>query len=537
MIPKIIHYCWFGKGLMPKSQKDCIKGWKKLMPDYQFMRWDESTFDYRKYKASKYAYEVKKYALVSDVCRYNVLAEYGGIYLDTDVEVFQRFDRFLDCNFFSGIERYYEFEAEHIAERYLNPDGTALRPDEDVPRLEILTSTMACCKDNDMICRIRDYYNAIESDADWALHYRDHVNNDRLVARYLVQYGFRYRDETQRLEGDKVVYGTGTFGYAFSPNHDYTVSFHHNASTWEREKWSKTQRISYLFDTVGLLPVYKRYKNLKKRVKKRLLHPVVGEVWCLHRVVETRSPYPSNRSLEITPDYLEQLIQAKKDEGYKFVSLDELLASHGRMGARKRINISFDDGFKDVYTTAFPILKKHKVPFTLYLTTGFLDGTADVWWLGMEQLGYDVATFEKITGDVFAAPGKLSETMHSMTGFNGAYADVDRALLSWKQVEEMLSSGLCTMGSHGVTHNAFSRMTAEERIQELRDSKSMLEQRLGVTVSHFSYPHSMTDAKMPSALRDAGYSTAALGYGGRLRKGYDPFLLPRVTIVQPGIEH
>lgn len=271
MIPKIIHYCWFGKGLMPKSQKDCIKGWKKLMPDYEIKRWDESNFDYGRYNASKYAYEVKKYALVSDVCRYNVLAAYGGIYLDTDVELFLRLDRFLDCDFFSGIELYHEFRTEHVAERYLNPDGTPLRPGEDVPRLEILTSTMACNKGNEMICKIRDYYNNIDADADWALHYRDHVNNDRLVARHLTQYGFRYVDEMQHLKNNMVVYGTGTFGYAFSPNPKYSVSFHHNAATWEREKWNRTQRMSYLFDTIGLLPVYKRYKALKKRIKKCLI--------------------------------------------------------------------------------------------------------------------------------------------------------------------------------------------------------------------------------------------------------------------------
>ena len=56
MIPKIIHYCWFGKGLMPKSQRDCIKNWKKLMPDYQIMRWDESNFDYNQYKLQSMPY-------------------------------------------------------------------------------------------------------------------------------------------------------------------------------------------------------------------------------------------------------------------------------------------------------------------------------------------------------------------------------------------------------------------------------------------------------------------------------------------------
>ena len=141
---------------MPHSQKKCIEGWKRLMPDYTFMCWDESTFDYTQYPASRYGYEAKKYALVSDVCRYNVLAQYGGIYLDTDVELFERLDRFLDCNFFSGIELYQEFETEHIAEHYLNPDGTPKAQDNDIPHMEILTSSMACNPGNEMICSIRE---------------------------------------------------------------------------------------------------------------------------------------------------------------------------------------------------------------------------------------------------------------------------------------------------------------------------------------------------------------------------------------------
>lgn len=268
MIPKIIHYCWFGKGMMPKSQKDCIKGWKKLMPDYQIMRWDESNFDCDKYQASKYAYEVKKYALVSDVCRYNVLAEYGGIYLDTDVEVFQRFDRFLDCNFFSGIELYREFEMDHVAENYLNADRTPKTPGVDVPHLEILTSSMACNPNNEMICKIRDYYNTVEVDADKALHYRDWVNNDRLVARHLTEYGFKYKNETQHLNNDMVVYGTGLFGHAFCPDEHYEVSYHHNAATWDTDRWSRSQKTRYFFDKLGLLPHYNKLKSALKSKKK-----------------------------------------------------------------------------------------------------------------------------------------------------------------------------------------------------------------------------------------------------------------------------
>ena len=268
MIPRIIHYCWFGKGLMPQSQKKCIEGWKKLMPDYQIMRWDESTFDLERYPLAKYACEVKKYALASDVCRYNVLSQYGGIYLDTDVEVFKRFDDYLSCNFFTAIELYNEFTQERIAERFLHEDGSPIDPSKDVPRLEVLTSTMGCCPGFEMIVKIRDYYNSVEATPERALHYREWVNNDRLVARYCAERGFRYKDETQHFGDGMIVYGTGLFGHAFCVNPDFSVSYHHNAATWESERWTRTQRMSFFFDKIGLLPIYKNYKKLKKKVKR-----------------------------------------------------------------------------------------------------------------------------------------------------------------------------------------------------------------------------------------------------------------------------
>lgn len=272
MIPKIIHYCWFGKGLMPKSQKDCIKGWKKLMPDYTIMRWDESTFDLDKYPLAKYACEVKKYALASDVCRYNVLAEYGGIYLDTDVEVFQRFDEFLQHNFFTGIELYNEFETDHIADKYLNSDFSPKDATIDVPNLEVLTSSMGCSKGNKLICDLRDYYNTSEATPERALHYRDWVNNDRLVARYLVKYGFKYKDETQFLQDSVVVFGTGTFGYKLSPNPSYIVSFHHNAASWgDKSTKTRKEQSELFFDKLGLLNLYLHYKKIKRLVKRIVL--------------------------------------------------------------------------------------------------------------------------------------------------------------------------------------------------------------------------------------------------------------------------
>ena len=104
MIPKIIHYCWFGRGEMPKLMKKCLKSWKKFCPDWQIVRWDEDSFDINSTLWTKQAYEARKFAFVSDYVRLKALHEMGGVYLDTDVELVQPIHRFLEHTAFSGFE-------------------------------------------------------------------------------------------------------------------------------------------------------------------------------------------------------------------------------------------------------------------------------------------------------------------------------------------------------------------------------------------------------------------------------------------------
>ncbi|SDB06721.1 glycosyltransferase family 32 protein [Eubacterium oxidoreducens] len=104
MIPKIVHYCWFGGNEMPDKVKRCMDSWHENLPDYQFIEWNEKNFDVYSSAYVKEAYENKKYAFVSDVARAQALKEYGGIYLDTDVMVFQSFDKILDHRCVFGFE-------------------------------------------------------------------------------------------------------------------------------------------------------------------------------------------------------------------------------------------------------------------------------------------------------------------------------------------------------------------------------------------------------------------------------------------------
>jgi len=104
-IPKVIHYCWFGGADIPENMHRCIDSWKKFCPDYKIVRWDESNYDYKKYKYTEDAYEQKKWAFVSDVARLDVIFQYGGIYLDTDVELIKPLDELLNQGAFMGFEQ------------------------------------------------------------------------------------------------------------------------------------------------------------------------------------------------------------------------------------------------------------------------------------------------------------------------------------------------------------------------------------------------------------------------------------------------
>ena len=104
MIPKKIHYCWFGGKPLNKLGLKCLKSWKKYFPDYEIIEWNESNFDFNCCQYVKEAYESKKWAFVSDYARYKILYEQGGVYFDTDVEVVASFDDILKKGSFMGSE-------------------------------------------------------------------------------------------------------------------------------------------------------------------------------------------------------------------------------------------------------------------------------------------------------------------------------------------------------------------------------------------------------------------------------------------------
>ena len=146
MIPKKIHYCWFGRNPLPEDAQKCIASWRKFFPDYEIIEWNEDNFDVNSIPYTAQAYAAKKYAFVSDYARFQILYEHGGLYFDTDVEVIKPFDDILENGGFMGrellakdggavapglglgIEKahpiYREILESYKKFSFLNPDGT-----------------------------------------------------------------------------------------------------------------------------------------------------------------------------------------------------------------------------------------------------------------------------------------------------------------------------------------------------------------------------------------------------------------------------
>ena len=104
MIPKTIHYCWFGHGEMPQLAKDCIASWHRFMPDWNYKLWNEDNFDVNSTPYTKEAYEARKFAFVTDYVRLYALYTEGGVYMDTDVEALKPYDDLLNLTAFTGYE-------------------------------------------------------------------------------------------------------------------------------------------------------------------------------------------------------------------------------------------------------------------------------------------------------------------------------------------------------------------------------------------------------------------------------------------------
>ena len=206
-IPKIIHYCWFGNNDKPTIVKKCIESWKENLSDYEIIEWNEETFNIECNNFVKEAYEKKMYAFVSDYVRVYALYNYGGIYLDTDVEVFKKFDDLLENDSFWGFE-----EEDYIA-----------------------TSTIGAKKGNKLIKKFLDSYeNKSFLKEDGSI---DTLTNVAIVSKIISDLGVKLDGTFQKVENLAAVYPQEYFSpydyiNCYSKKTDKSYAMHHFYKSW-----------------------------------------------------------------------------------------------------------------------------------------------------------------------------------------------------------------------------------------------------------------------------------------------------------------
>ena len=209
MIPKIIHYCWFGRGEMPRIMKKCLKSWKKFCPDWEIVRWDEDSFDVDSTLWAKQAYEAKKYAFVADFVRIKALAEQGGVYLDTDQELIKPLEPFLKHRVFLGF-----MDDKNISAGVIGTE-----------------------KGHPLMANMLDYYRDRPFLTDSGIDIKPNTN---WMTEILTEQGLIMNDQFQMI-GDVAVYPqtyfcpTSCVSIENKSGPD-TVSLHHWAMTWRTKK-------------------------------------------------------------------------------------------------------------------------------------------------------------------------------------------------------------------------------------------------------------------------------------------------------------
>lgn len=252
MIPKTIHYCWFGNGEIPERFRQYIDNWKKICPDYEIIEWNESNYDINKNRYMRQAYERKRWGFVPDYARLDIIYNCGGIYLDTDVEIIKPLDELLELSGFIGQES---------CSKYIN-----------------LGNGFAAEKGNEIIKLMLDSYE----DRDFVLDngQLDTLPSPAINTKPLYDIGFKWSDKIQELQFNNskiTVFPCEYFcpiDYDTGENHtsENTYMIHHYAGTWQTPESLEIRKLKekycekygkYLGNKITKIYYYRKKNGLK----------------------------------------------------------------------------------------------------------------------------------------------------------------------------------------------------------------------------------------------------------------------------------
>ncbi len=299
----------------------------------------------------------------------------------------------------------------------------------------------------------------------------------------------------------------------------------------------------------------------------RLARPLlggVGTILTFHRVLpETDSRFQPNRHLQVTPGFLADTIRALRIHDIDIVSLDE---AHRRLVqrefSRRFAAITFDDGYRDNFTYAYPILKRHNAPFTVYVASAFADGDGLLWWMAVEESiarsdrvtatvdgvrrDFDCATLEAKAATWSALYDHLAgetdeERMRGTVREIAAAAGVNPAAqcrdacMTWAELASLAEDRLVTIGAHTMRHPILSRLQVDQARTEIEGGARRIAAKLGVRPMHFAYPVGSSTAATRREFQlaeEAGFKTAVTMRPGVLFEDHRDVMmaLPRVSM-------
>ncbi len=242
-IPKIIHYCWFGKGKKSRLINNCMKTWKKYFPDYKIIEWNEDNFDINCNEYVKQAYENKKFAFVSDYARLYVLYNFGGIYFDTDIEVIKNFD-----NIIKNMD-IYAFEKEDV----------------------IMTGVMIARKESKIIKQFLKLYDNLKFlNDDGSLNL---LPNTYRLTEILKENGLVCNNKKQILKNSLAEIYPIEYFCAYDMDNSYfmptqnTYTIHHYDGSWTSNKEKIFKKLKRIMATVLGVELYDKVRKIKKGIK------------------------------------------------------------------------------------------------------------------------------------------------------------------------------------------------------------------------------------------------------------------------------
>jgi peptidoglycan/xylan/chitin deacetylase (PgdA/CDA1 family) len=299
----------------------------------------------------------------------------------------------------------------------------------------------------------------------------------------------------------------------------------------------------------------------------RLLAPYtqgVGVIFTLHHVrPEPEEPraFAPNRILEVTPEFLDAVLDQVQEAGLDVVSLDEAVLRLEQGDGRRFACFTFDDGYRDNLQYAYPLFKRRSLPLTMYVPTDYPGGHGELWWLALEEIVARASDIELCRNDALwklpaatdaektrafeeiywwlrladeATQRRIVRVLADRHGVDLA-ADCARLVMTWDELRSFAADPLVTIGAHTKGHFAIAKLSEDRALDEMRGSADRIERELGLRPVHFSFPYgdpASGGARDFALARQAGFKTAVTTRKGMLFPEHRRHLtaLPRVSL-------